>query len=55
MRFFLQLYAFSFLSVADVVKNITRLHFRAADNLAVDLPHSAFRGVPLPDIDIFSC
>ena len=26
-----------------MVKNITRLHFRASDNLAVDLPHSAFK------------
>ena len=38
-----QLFASSFLSIAEVVKNITSLHIRAADNSAVDLPHSAFK------------
>ncbi|KAJ1475800.1 hypothetical protein T484DRAFT_3150160 [Baffinella frigidus] len=38
-----QLFASSFLSLADVVKNITRINFRAEDNLAVELPHSAFK------------
>ena len=43
-----QLFASSFLSVGDVVKNITRLHFRASDNLEIALPHSAFKCTPQP-------